>query len=64
MASTKKKAAKSPARKLAKPKLLSGGNPQIAKGFGRGIMPQDFGQTLSKQQLDALVTYLHDSTNK
>jgi cytochrome c oxidase subunit II len=39
-------------------------NAQIAKGFGKGIMPQDFGQTLSKQQLDALVTYLHDATNK
>jgi cytochrome c oxidase subunit II len=39
-------------------------NAQIAKGFGKGIMPQDFGQTLSKQQLDALVTYLRDTTNK
>jgi cytochrome c oxidase subunit 2 len=39
-------------------------NAQIAKGFGKGIMPQDFGQTLSKQQLDALVTYLHDVTSK
>ena len=26
--------AKSPSRKAAKPKLLSGGNPQIAKGYG------------------------------
>src|SRR5262249_51964068 len=25
---------KSPSRKVAKPKLLSGGNPQIAKGYG------------------------------
>jgi cytochrome c oxidase subunit 2 len=39
-------------------------NAQIAKGFGKGIMPQDFGQTLSKQQLDALVTYLKQATNK
>jgi cytochrome c oxidase subunit 2 len=39
-------------------------NAQIAKGFGKGIMPQDFGKTLSKQQLDALVTYLHDVTSK
>ena len=29
-----KPAAKSPARKSAEPVLLSGGNPQIAKGFG------------------------------
>jgi hypothetical protein len=29
-----KKAAKSAAKKAAKPKLLSGGNPQIAKGYG------------------------------
>jgi cytochrome c oxidase subunit II len=39
-------------------------NAMIAKGFGKNIMPQNFGQTLSKQQLDALVTYLHDVTNK
>jgi cytochrome c oxidase subunit 2 len=39
-------------------------NAVIAKGFAKGIMPQNFGQTLSKQQLDALVTYLHDVTNK
>jgi cytochrome c oxidase subunit 2 len=39
-------------------------NAVIAKGFGKNIMPQNFGQTLSKQQLDALVTYLHDVTNK
>ena len=39
-------------------------NAQITKGFAKGIMPQDFGQTLSKQQLNALVTYLHDATNK
>jgi hypothetical protein len=31
-----KKAAKTPARKTAKPKLLAGGNPQIAKGEGDG----------------------------
>jgi cytochrome c oxidase subunit II len=39
-------------------------NAEIAKGFGKGIMPQDFGQTLSKQQLDALVTYLQQATSK
>jgi hypothetical protein len=30
----RKTAPKSPSRKVAKPKLLSGGNPQIAKGYG------------------------------
>jgi cytochrome c oxidase subunit II len=37
---------------------------EVAKGFGKGIMPANFGQTLSKDQLDALVTYLFDVTNK
>jgi cytochrome c oxidase subunit II len=36
----------------------------ITKGFGKGIMPKNFGQTLSKQQLDAVVQYLSDVTNK
>jgi cytochrome c oxidase subunit 2 len=39
-------------------------NAEIAKGFGKGIMPGNFGQTLTKPQLDALVTYLSDVTNK
>jgi hypothetical protein len=30
----RKKAPKSQARKVAKPALLAGGNPQIAKGYG------------------------------
>ena len=33
-AKPRKAAAKSPSRKAAKPVLLSGGNPQIAKGYG------------------------------
>jgi cytochrome c oxidase subunit II len=33
-------------------------NAQIAKGFGPNIMPPNYGSTLSKQQLDALVAYL------
>jgi cytochrome c oxidase subunit II len=37
---------------------------EITKGFGKGIMPGNFGQTLTKQQLAALVTYLFDVTNK
>lgn len=35
---------------------------EIAKGFGRGIMPGNFGETLSPEELDALVTYLHEVT--
>jgi cytochrome c oxidase subunit 2 len=38
-------------------------NAQIAKGFGKGIMPQDFGQTLSKHQINALVQYLKEVTS-
>jgi hypothetical protein len=58
---SRQKASKSPARKNAKPKLLSGGNPQIAKAHGDApvqayiaAMPgwkQDVGR-----QLDALIT--------
>lgn len=33
-------------------------NAQIAKGFGPNIMPPNYGSTLSKQELDALVAYL------
>jgi cytochrome c oxidase subunit 2 len=31
---------------------------EIAAGFQGGIMPKDYGDTLSQQELDALVTYL------
>jgi cytochrome c oxidase subunit 2 len=31
---------------------------EVAKGFEQGIMPSDFGQRLSKEELDALVKYL------
>jgi cytochrome c oxidase subunit 2 len=33
-------------------------NAYVEKGFSPGIMPQSFGSTLSKQQLNALVAYL------
>ncbi len=33
-------------------------NAQIAKGYGPNIMPPNFGSTLSKQDIDALVAYL------
>lgn len=33
-------------------------NSEIAKGFSEGVMPQDFGQTIPKQNLDQLVQYI------
>lgn len=35
-------------------------NSQIAKGFSEGVMPQDFGQTIPKQDLKGLVQYILD----
>jgi cytochrome c oxidase subunit 2 len=37
---------------------------QIAPGFQAGIMPTNFGDTLSAEQVDALVKYLSEVTNK
>ena len=39
-------------------------NKVIAPGFQPNIMPPNFGDTLSAQQVDALVKYLSDVTNK
>jgi cytochrome c oxidase subunit II len=36
----------------------------IAKGFDNGIMPPNYGDTLSGAQVDALVAYLAKATNK
>jgi cytochrome c oxidase subunit 2 len=36
-------------------------NAQVEKGFDPDIMPQDFGEQLSKEELDALVKYLLES---
>lgn len=36
---------------------------EIAKGFGKGIMPPNYGQTLSPEELDALVAYIEKSVN-
>jgi cytochrome c oxidase subunit 2 len=33
-------------------------NAKIAPGFQAGVMPEDYGQKLSKQQLDQLVQFL------
>jgi cytochrome c oxidase subunit 2 len=35
---------------------------EIAKGFNAGIMPQNFGEVLSSEELDALVKYLDEVT--
>jgi cytochrome c oxidase subunit II len=37
-------------------------NEEISEGFQPGLMPQDFGEQLSDEQLDALVDYLLEST--
>ena len=39
-------------------------NKYIEPGFVKNLMPQTFGSSLSKQQLDALVQYLIDSSKK
>lgn len=39
-------------------------NAQIYPGFQAGIMPQDYGQTLSAAELDGLVKYLDEVTSK
>jgi cytochrome c oxidase subunit 2 len=37
-------------------------NKEIAQGYGPDIMPQNFGQTLSESDLNALVAYLKEAT--
>jgi cytochrome c oxidase subunit II len=39
-------------------------NNEIAPGFQAGVMPGNFGDTLSAEQVDALVKYLSEVTNK
>ena len=36
---------------------------EIAKGYGANIMPPNYGQTLSPQELAALVTYIDKSVH-
>jgi mono/diheme cytochrome c family protein len=38
-------------------------NKEIAKGYPPDVMPQNFGDTLSPEELDALVKYLKQSTS-
>jgi mono/diheme cytochrome c family protein len=38
-------------------------NKEIAKGYPPDVMPQDFGSSLSPEELDALVKYLKQSTS-
>ena len=35
---------------------------QVTQGYNKGIMPSDFGQTLSAEEQDALVSYLQKAT--
>jgi cytochrome c oxidase subunit 2 len=35
---------------------------QIAAGYGKGIMPPNYGSTLSPSEIDALVKFLSDAT--
>ena len=39
-------------------------NAYVESGYPKGVMPQTFGQSLSKTQLDALVTFLTQSAQK
>jgi mono/diheme cytochrome c family protein len=39
-------------------------NAEIAKGYPANVMPQDFGQTISKKEIEQLVQYLLESTAK
>jgi len=39
-------------------------NAKITPGYPKGVMPQDFGKTLSPAELDALVKYLDKVTSK
>ena len=39
-------------------------NAYVQKGYPKNVMPQTFGKSLSKQQLDALVAYLVSSSKK
>jgi cytochrome c oxidase subunit 2 len=36
-------------------------NAEIAEGFEEGVMPEDFGEELSEEEIDALVKYLLES---
>ena len=39
-------------------------NTYVESGYAKGVMPETFGQSLSKSQLDALVTFLVQSAQK
>ena len=38
-------------------------NKEIIPGYSANVMPTNYGTALTKQELDALVTYVYDSTN-
>jgi cytochrome c oxidase subunit II len=35
---------------------------EVAPGFGKGIMPPNYGDTLTPAEVDALVKFLSDAT--
>lgn len=37
-------------------------NAEIAKGYAKGIMPLNYGQTLTPAEIDALATYIYENT--
>ncbi len=39
-------------------------NAEISEGFGEGIMPPNYGETLTPAEIDALVKYIADATKK
>ena len=38
-------------------------NKEIISGYSANVMPTNYGTALTKDELDALVTYVYDSTN-
>jgi cytochrome c oxidase subunit 2 len=55
--------AKQPLEAFVRDSIVSP-NAYVQPGYPKNVMPQTFGKSLSKQQLDALVRYLIDSSKK
>ena len=43
-------------------KMIVDPNAEIAKGYPPNVMPQNFGETLSKKEIEDLVRYLTENT--
>ena len=39
-------------------------NKEIATGYAKGVMPVNYGKTLTKQQIDALIAYIYKSVHR